>query len=508
MDKLLLTGRSLNFSNIRKIIDDIEKIEIILDEGQISEVEKSNKFLNEEIEKKKVIYGVNTGVGLLSNTLISADEQCELQKNIVMSHCTSPAPYLPFNESKLVLLLVINSLLKGYSGVSKELVFYLTELFNKNLIPPIPELGSAGASGDLAPLASIGLAIIGEGEIYENKEKIVKVKELKNFRPYTLKIKEGLSLVNGLHQSLAIFIQLFDSAKYSAALSLEGLRGSYQPFDNIVAFTRPNIGIYSIIDFYQKILKDSEINESHKFCGKVQDPYSFRCIPQVFGAIQQGIFYIEDIINDELLSCTDNPIVDYKNKKIIFGGNFHGQNLSFAGDFLALLISTLTNMSERRIEKLLDDTYTRLTPFLTRKQGLQSGLMIVQVVATELCIRNKTLATPVSVNTIPTSLGKEDFVSFSNLSVARIKEMLKNLSQALAIEAICATEALEFLKPLKPASALQSIYKWIRGLVAPLSDDRPLRNEILQLSRKIFEGELLKYSSSPLIENNELDERR
>ncbi|MFN7182475.1 MAG: aromatic amino acid lyase, partial [Planctomycetota bacterium] len=276
------------------------------------------------------------------------------------------------------------------------------------------------------------------------------------------------------------------------------LRGSYQPFSKTISLVRPTLGIYSIIDFFQKILKDSEINESHKFCGKIQDPYSFRCIPQVFGAVQENIFYVEEIINEELLSCTDNPIVDYKNKAIIFGGNFHGQNISFAGDILAMSISTISNISERRIEKLLDDKYTRLTPFLTRKQGLQSGLMILQVVATELCTCNKILASPVSVNTIPTSLGKEDFISFANLSVYRIEEMLKNFSQILAIEAICAVEALEFLKPLKPAKALQKVYEWIRNYVPPLNEDRPMRDEIILLSQKIFEGELSKICQSIL----------
>ncbi len=499
MNKIILNGMNLSFSDLERIIDDIENIGIIPDEKQIEEVEKSNKFLNEEIKNNKVIYGVNTGVGLLSDNLISQEEQLQLQLNIIRSHCTSPAQYLAFDESKIILLLLINSLLKGYSGVSKELVLFLIELFNNNLIPAVPNAGSVGASGDLAPLASIGLVIIGEGDIYENKNKLVKAKDLKQFKSYTLKAKEGLSIINGLHQSLGIlisnsykFVRLFDTAKIIAALSIEGLRGSYQPFDKIISVTRPTLGMYSTIDFFQKILKDSEINESHKFCGKVQDPYSFRCIPQVFGAVHENLFFVKEIINQELISCTDNPIIDYKNKTIIYGGNFHGQNLSFAGDILAISISTLSNISERRIEKLLDDKYTRLTPFLTRKQGLQSGLMLLQVIATDLCTKNKILASPVSVNTIPTSLGKEDFVSFANFSVFRIEEMLKNFSQILAIETICAMEALEFLKPLKPAKPLQNVYNWIKKFIPPSNEDRPLRDEIILLSQKIFEGEVLK----------------
>ncbi len=499
MIKLILNGTNLTFKDLEKVIDNIEKIEIIPDEKQIKEVEKSNEFLNEEIKNNKVIYGVNTGVGLLSDILISPEEQLQLQENLIRSHCTSPAEYLDFKESKLVLLLLINSLIKGYSGVSKELILYLIDLFNKNLIPPVPKLGSAGASGDLAPLASIGLSIIGEGEIYDDTGKLTKVKDIPYFKSYTLKAKEGLSIINGLHLSLGRliancykFLKIFDSAKIIAALAIDGLRASYKPFDSLVSITRPSIGIYSIIDFFQKVLKDSEINESHKFCGKVQDPYSFRCIPQVFGAVQENIFFVEEIINEELLSCTDNPIVDYKNKNILFAGNFHGQNISFAADLLAISISTLCNMSERRIEKLLDDKYTKLTPFLTRKQGLQSGLMILQVIATELCTKNKILATPVSVNTIPTSLGKEDFISFSNLSVHRLEEMLQNYSQILAIEAICAAEALEFLKPLKPAKALQKVYEWLRELIPPVVEDRPMREEIIILSEKIFKGEFLR----------------
>lgn len=498
MKEFVLNGVNLNCYEVEKLLDDITNLRISLDEKQLIEVEKSYGFLNEQIKNKKVIYGVNTGVGLLSDTLIAPEEQLQFQRNLIRSHCVSPAEYLSFEDSKLVLLLVINSLLKGWSGVSRELVLFLTDLFNKNLIPAVPKLGSVGASGDLAPLASLALAVIGEGEIYTQQGNLLKCQDIADFKPYSLKAKEGLSLINGLHQSLAILIAnfkkfkvLFDSAKIISALSIEGLRGSYQPFSKIVGLCRPNTGIYKTLDFFSKLLKESEINESHKFCGKVQDPYSFRCIPQVFGAVEENLLYIEEIINEELLSCTDNPIIDYKNKQIIFAGNFHGQNISFAGDILAISLSSLSNMSERRIEKLLDDKYTRLTPFLTRKEGLQSGLMILQVVATELCIHNKTLATPVSINTIPTSLGKEDFVSFSNLSVQRLEEALTNFSHLLAIEAMCAAEAIELLKPLKPAKPLQPVYEWIRKLVPPVTQDRALRNEIIMLSQEILKGGIL-----------------
>ncbi len=496
MNKVILNGTNLTYKDLEKFLDSIRDLEISLDEKQLGEVERSNNFLNEEIKNNKVIYGVNTGVGLLSDTLIGPDEQLQLQKNLVRSHCVSPAEYLSFENSKLVLLLLINSLLKGYSGVSEELLLFLTDLFNKNMIPAVPKVGSVGASGDLAPLASLALAVIGEGYIYTPS--LSKTQDIPDFKPYSLKVKEGLSLINGLHHSLSILIanfkkikDLFDSAKIISALSIEGLRGSYQPFLKSVGLARPTLGIYKILDFFEKVLKDSEINESHKFCGKVQDPYSFRCIPQVFGAVEENLLYVEEIINEELLSCTDNPIVDYKNRQILFAGNFHGQSISFAGDILANSLSTLSNMSERRIEKLLDDKYTRLSPFLTRKQGLQSGLMILQVVATDLCVHNKILSTPVSVNTIPTSLGKEDFISFSNLSVYRLEEMLNNFAKILAIEAICAVEALEFLKPLKPAKPLQKVYKWIRTIVPPVEEDRPLREEIIQLTDGILKRNII-----------------
>lgn len=498
MNNVVLNGTNLSYNDLEKFLGNIKDLQISLDEKQLGEVERSNSFLNEEIKNNKVIYGVNTGVGLLSNTLIAPDEQLQLQKNLVRSHCVSPAEYLSFDNSKLVLLLLISSLLKGFSGVSKELLLFLTDLFNKNLIPAVPKLGSVGASGDLAPLASMALSVIGEGYMYTPSLFLSRTQDIPNFKPYLLKVKEGLSLINGLHQSLAILIMnfktvknLFDSAKIVAALSIEGLRGSYQPFLKSVGLARPTLGIYKTLDFFEKVLKDSEINESHKFCGKVQDPYSFRCIPQVFGAVEENLLYVQEIINEELLSCTDNPIVDYKNKQVLFAGNFHGQNISFAGDLLAISLSTLSNMSERRIEKLLDDKYTRLSPFLTRKQGLQSGLMILQVVATDLCVYNKTLSNPVSVNTIPTSLGKEDFISFSNLSVYRLEEILNNFSKILAIESICAVEALEFLKPLKPAKPLQKVYEWIRTNVPPITEDRALREEIILLAQGILDGKLI-----------------
>lgn len=501
MKNITLNGTNLCYKDLEKLLDDIVNSQISLDEKQLLEVEKSNGFLINEIKNNKVIYGVNTGVGLLSNILIAPEEQLQLQKNLVRSHCVSPAEYLSFEDSKLVLLLLINSLLKGLSGVSKKLLLFLTELYNKNMIPAVPKLGSVGASGDLAPLANIGLAVIGEGDIYPSPTgQPVKCRNIPDFKGYSLQVKEGLSLINGLHQSLAILIinfktikNLFNSAQIVSALSIEGVRGSYWPFSRFVGLARPALGIYKIISSFSRILKESEINESHKLCGKVQDPYSFRCIPQVFGAVERNILYVEDIIDEELLSCTDNPIIDYKDKQVVFAGNFHGQDISFAGDILAISISTLSNMSERRIEKLLDDKYTRLSPFLTRKEGLHSGLMMLQVVATDLCAHNKTLATPVSINTIPTSLGKEDFISFSNLSVHRLEEMVVNFSKILAIETICACEALELLKPLKPAKSLQKLYDWIRTIVSPLNEDRPLRDEIITLSKEILKGEIIKH---------------
>ena len=452
-----------------------------------SALEKSRAIVNRVLDDGNSYYGINTGFGFLANKKIDAEQLEKLQHNLLLSHAVGLGDSIPKNITKLMLQLKIVALSLGYSGVSVEVVERLMLFLKNDWIPVVPSKGSLGASGDLAPLAHLALPLLGKGYFWSNKDnKQLKAKTVlknANLEPINLKAKDGLALINGTQMMTAYGAHILErsnsllkNADILAAISLEALMGSARPFDERIQAIRPHPGQKAVAANIRLLLTDSAILESHKNCDKVQDPYSLRCIPQVHGATRDLLEYASGVIERELNSVTDNPLV-FSDGDIISGGNFHGQPLALAMDSAAIAIAEIASIAERRIYLLLRGL-DGLPTVLVNDSGINSGFMIPQYTAASLVSHNKVLCHPASVDSIPSCLGQEDHVSMGSISAIKLLEVLNNVEQVLAIEAFTAAQALDFRKPLKAGRGVEVAHQEIRKRVSHKDADEFFGDDI------------------------------
>jgi histidine ammonia-lyase len=464
-------------------------------------VKRSRDFIERALDQGEKIYGVTTGFGMLSDQIIDHSQIEDLQKNLIRSHSVGVGPNFDEVTTRAIMVLRANVIAMGYSGVRMEVLRGLVDMINKGVHPLVPEQGSVGASGDLAPLAHLTSVLMGEGEALF-KGKVMpgkKAMRMAGIPILTLKAKEGLALVNGTQVMTAVGLlgllraeRLFKVADIVGACTLDALKGSLRAFDPDIQRVRPFPGSLAVSKNFRKLGRGSEIGKSHQFCSKIQDAYSLRCIPQVHGAVRDALAYVRKILEIEVNSATDNPLVFAEQKKILNCGNFHGEPVAFALDLLGIAVSELGGISERRIEKLINPALSGLPAFLTAEGGLHSGLMMVQVSAAALASENKVLAHPASVDSIPTSADKEDHVSMGVIAARKGRDIIRNVENILAMELLCATQGLEFLLPLKPGVGIKEAYHVVREKVPPIKGDRRFSEDIRKIQLLIESGELLR----------------
>lgn len=456
------------------------------------------------LTRGEVVYGVNTGFGELSRVRIPAADLATLQRNLIVSHAAGVGEPLPRDVVRAMLLLLAASLCRGHSGVRPLVAELIVELLNHAVTPVVPSRGSVGASGDLAPLAHIGLVLIGEGEALVGDAVLPGGEALARagLSPIELAAKEGLAIINGTHLMAAVGALavhdagvLIDSAEVAAAMSLEALRGTDVPFDPRIHEARRQPGQALSAAHLRALLSGSEIIPSHRADDpRVQDPYSLRCIPQVIGAVRDTIAHCRRVVEAELASVTDNPLCFPETGVLLSGGNFHGQPVALALDIMAIALAELAAFSERRIYLLLDDReprQNRLPAFLAREPGLNSGYMIAQYVAASLVAENAVLATPAGLHSIPTSAGMEDFVSMGATGAMKLRGVLDNAVHVIAIELMCAAEGVEVRRPLTAGSGVEEAVRRVREIVTPLERDRSLHPDIAALAAAVHDGRLI-----------------
>ncbi|WP_438967099.1 histidine ammonia-lyase [Flavobacterium sp.] len=463
----------------------LEDKKIALSEEAIVNIEKCRKYLDDKMKShNEPIYGINTGFGSLCNVKISTDNLTKLQENLIKSHACGTGEEVPSEVVKIMLLLKIQSLSYGYSGVQLVTVQRLIDFYNNDILPVIYTQGSLGASGDLAPLAHLSLPLIGEGEVYMDgfRQPANKVLEKMNWQPIVMQSKEGLALLNGTQfmSAYGVYI-LLKSCKLSyladliGAVSLEGFDGRIEPFNDLIHLIRPHKGQIQTARRLTEFLEDSEIIAQPK--KHVQDPYSFRCMPQVHGASKDTIEYVKKVFRTEINSVTDNPNIFVGEDEIISGGNFHGQPLALAFDFLGIALSELGSISERRTYQLISGL-RELPAFLVDNPGLNSGFMIPQYTAASIASQNKQLATPASIDSIVSSNGQEDHVSMGANAATKTLRIVDNLERILAIELMNASQAIEFRRPLKSSEFIEMFIKSYRDEVSFVKEDRILHYDI------------------------------
>ena len=468
--KFEITPDNLTFENIQDILENDIKLQLSEKSKQL--IQKSKNYLDKKLrESEKPIYGINTGFGALCDIEISKDELSKLQENLVISHACNIGPEIPADVVKLMLLLKAHALSKGNSAVQLKTVQRIIDIFNHNILPVVCEQGSLGASGDLAPLAMLFLPLLGLGEVYYEGKKIESKKVLKKlgWECVKLEAKEGLALLNGTQfmsahavYTLLKTFRIIDQGDIIAALSLDSFDGLIEPFSENIQQIRPHNGQITTAANFRNILKDSQMRAKPKI--HIQDPYSFRCIPQVHGAVKDAVNYVASVIEIEINSVTDNPTVFPDDDQIISGGNFHGEPLALVLDFLAISMSELGSISERRTYRLISGE-RNLPEFLVAKPGLNSGFMIPQYVAASIVSQNKQYSTPSSVDSIPSSNEQEDHVSMGGNGATKALKVVLNTEKILAIELYNAAQAMDFRHPLKTSSFLENFKKEYRKKV-------------------------------------------
>jgi len=464
-------------------------------------VTHSRRIVEQALLDGRARYGINTGFGVLANKRISSEDLATLQKNILLSHACGVGDPVPPDITRLMLQLKIHSLSLGFSGVSEQTFLKLLELEERGVLPWIPSRGSVGASGDLAPLAHMCLPLIGRGEVWDEnlsgKLPAGVVLQAMGIEPVELQAKDGLALINGTQMMLAYgafvlerTLVLQREADLLAAMSLEALQGSAVPFDERIHAVRPHAGQQTVAANIRKLLEGSEILASHRDCGKVQDPYSLRCVPQVHGASRDALSYSRQCMDTELNSVTDNPLV-FDEGDILSGGNFHGQPLALAMDFAAIALAELGSISERRTYLLLEG-HDGLPKLLMQDTGVNSGFMIPQYTAAALVSENKVLCHPASVDSIPTSLGQEDHVSMGSISAFKLLNVLRNVELILAVELLTSAQALDFRGSLLPGRGVALAHKALRREIRHAEHDYEVRNDLDQCAEILRSGALLK----------------
>jgi histidine ammonia-lyase len=505
MEEVLeLDGRSLSLNQIASVA--VHGRSVAIAGEAYPRMEASRAIVEGVVARGETAYGINTGFGKLSDVRIGPDQLEVLQRNLVRSHACGIGEPLPEDEVRAMLLLRANVLAKGLSGVRPVVAETLVAMLNHHVHPIIPARGSVGASGDLAPLAHLALALIGEGDVFFAGERTTAATafERAGLTPLTLAAKEGLALLNGTQAMAGVgglaveralrVVELFDLA---GAMSLEALMGTPAAFDARIHEARPHAGQLAAAMHLRELLADSEIRESHRHHDpRVQDAYCLRCIPQVHGAARGALTHVREVIEIETGSATDNPLIfaesgDENGGEILSGGNFHGAPLALALDYAAIALTDLMSISERRIDRLINpDINEGLPAFLSPAAGLSSGLMIVHVAAAALLNEAKVLSHPSSVDSVPTSGGKEDHVSMGMTGALKLRQVVSNAEHVLAMELICAAQGLEYRLPLRPARQVESAAATVRETVAQLKEDRVLSGEIAQLTQQIREGRL------------------
>lgn len=505
-----ITGEGLSVDDVWRVSRGGTRVQLHPDAQ--GKMRSSRGYIESRMDRGDVIYGVNTGFGAFSSVRISAAEIVDLQKNLIRSHSVGVGePFSP-EQTRAILLLRANALARGHSGIRPLVVEKLLEFLNHDILPVIPSQGSVGASGDLAPLSHLALAMIGEGEVWQNGKAVpvATLLKAKGIEPLELQAKEGLSLINGCQVMTAVGLlagyearRLLWLSDLAGGMTLEALRGTRAAFDPIIFATRPHPGEAKTARNLAKILgATSEIAESHKGCGRVQDAYSLRCIPAVHGAAKDALRTHIQTLQVEANSSTDNPLVFVENEKILSCGNFHGEPVAFALDFMAIALSALASISECRIEKLINPAMSELPAFLAPKGGLHSGHMIVQVAAASLVSENKILAHPASVDSIPTSADKEDHVSMGTIAARKFSQIVRNAENILAMEFLSATQGLGMLRPLKSSAPIERVYDCIRKVVPFAQEDRIFGRDIAAIRSLIQNGEILQ---SLVAETGELE---
>lgn len=474
------------------------KNRVALTDRSKKRVAASRAVVDRAVAKGATMYGINTGFGKLAGVRIADEQLGQLQQNLLLSHATGVGEPLTLAQSRLAFALRIHNLALGNSGVRAALVDQAIALWNADMIPVIPSQGSVGASGDLAPLSHMALPLIGRGEVHHDGRVLSGAAALRKLKraPLELAEKEGLALINGTQIMTAVGCLVVDAAvrlcrvaDIACAMTVDALRGSERPFDPRVHELRPHEGQMATAENLRALLQDSEVMQSHRDCGKVQDAYSLRCAPQVHGAAKDGVRYGLDVLVTEANSVTDNPLVFRGD--VISAGNFHGQPVSQALDFVKIAVTTLANISERRIEQLVNPDISGLPPFLAKHPGLESGFMIPQVVAASLASENKTLAHPASVDTIPTSANREDHVSMGVTAARHADRVAANTAKVLGIELLCAAQGLDLGTKLKPGVGVAAAYRALRRRVAGLDGDRFLAPDLAEAERVVVEGALV-----------------
>jgi histidine ammonia-lyase len=460
----------------------------------------SRNIIEDVLRSGQTVYGVNTGFGALSHVTIPHDQVDQLQVNLVRSHAAGTGPLLAPAEVRAMMLLRANTLAKGFSGIRLEVVQRLVDLLNHHIFPCIPSQGSLGASGDLAPLAHLALVLIGEGEALYQGERLAGGEALRRagLTPVMLRAKEGLALLNGTQMMTALgaltLLQaenLLQLAELAGAMTIEAVKGSHRPFDTRIAAVRAHPGHHQSATTALALLTNSEVAASHADCKKVQDPYSLRCIPQVHGASRDAIAYVRRVLVTEINAATDNPLI-FSDGAVISQGNFHGQPVSMALDFLAIAVAELASLAERRIDKLMNPVFSGLPAFLVgdAHEGLNSGMMIVHYTAASLVSENKILCQPACVDTIPTSNDKEDHVSMGATAARKAMKVLEHTRWVLAAELLCAAQGLEHRDGLKPGDGVWAAYQAIRQVVPPLGADRVMAPDVAAVVELINNGTL------------------
>ncbi|MCL7747349.1 histidine ammonia-lyase [Halalkalibacter alkaliphilus] len=481
---VILNGQTLTFSDVRNVL--FEKEKVTYSDESMRKVKESRKAVERIVDEGKVVYGITTGFGKFSDVYIGKGDVEALQLNLIRSHACGVGEPFPEVVSRAMVLLRANALLKGFSGVRPVVIERLIDLVNANIHPVIPQQGSLGASGDLAPLSHLALVLIGEGEVFYKGERIEAIDALtkEGIFPITLTAKEGLALINGTQAMTAMGVvayleaeRLAFQSEVIASMTIEGLRGIIDAFDEDIHLAR---GYKEQIDVARRIrtyLSDSQLTTKQGEV-RVQDAYSIRCIPQVHGATWQALNYVKEKLEIEMNAATDNPLIFDEGKKVLSGGNFHGQPIAFAMDFLAIAMAELANISERRIERLVNPQLSDLPPFLSPEPGLQSGAMIMQYAAASLVSENKTLAHPASVDSIPSSANQEDHVSMGTIGSRHAYQVIQNARRVLSIETICAMQATEYRGTDKMSQTTNLFFQKGRELVPSITKDRVFSKDI------------------------------
>ena len=471
-----------------------------LDDSVRPLIQAGRELVESTVKAGKQIYGVTTGFGRLKSVMIDPKDAVALQRNLVLSHCTGVGEPLPIDATRASVLLRAHSLARGYSGVRVAVIDLLLEMLNRRLTPVIPSKGSVGASGDLAPLAHMALVLIGDGEAYFEGKRMPGGEALKaaGLKPIVLSYKEGLALINGTQIMTGIGALTAyradlacKAADIAGAMSLEAFLGTDAAFDERLNALRPHPGQARVAANMRHLLRGSGVLASHADCDRVQDPYSFRCIPVVHGAVRDALHAVENTLVIEMNSVTDNPIVIPEDGSFLTGGNFHGEPVALAMDYLSMALTELGSIAERRIYKLLEGL-ENLPPFLSEGHGLHSGYMLAQYTAAALVSENKTLSYPASVDSIPTSAGQEDHVSMGTISARQCEQVVGNLENVIAIELCEAAQALDFRAPLKYARGTAVAHKLVRERVPHLREDRNLSLDIAAVRELVASGELVR----------------